>query len=148
GSVEAPQLLEYLLSVLPRHGGHVLRTSGRSALAQFGRPGDALACAMATQRALGRSDLRIALHTGREAEASPTPGSHGASETTEEHTTRILIAAHGGQILCSEAAAGLLRRSLEPGVRLVDLGSYRLRNEKLPERLFQIDAPELPRREF
>ena len=43
------------------------------------------------------------------------------------HASRMLMAAHGGQILCSEITAGLLRRrgamkpeGVEPGVRLVD----------------------------
>jgi hypothetical protein len=40
---------------------------------------------------------------------------------------RLLAAGHGGQILCSEETATLLRREVEPGIRLVDLGVYRLR---------------------
>src|SRR5262249_40909846 len=61
---------------------------------------------------------------------------------------RVLVAGHGGQILCSEASAVLLRRDLEPGVRLTDLGVYRLRDVALPERLFQVEYLGMGQREF
>ncbi len=55
--------------------------------------------------------------------------------------SRILTAAHGGQILVAEPTAALVRRDLEEGVRLVDLGVYRLRDVPTPERLFQVEHP-------
>jgi len=64
------------------------------------------------------------------------------------HASRVLTAGHGGQVLCSEGAAGLLRRDLEPGVRLVDLGVYQLRDVEVPERLFQVSYPGMDPEKF
>ncbi|MBI2299067.1 MAG: tetratricopeptide repeat protein [Armatimonadetes bacterium] len=58
--------------------------------------------------------------------------------------SRMLTAGHGGQILVSEATAALLRRDLADGLRLVDLGVYRLRDVATPERLFQVEYPGMP----
>jgi hypothetical protein len=55
--------------------------------------------------------------------------------------SRILSAAHGGQILCSAATAELLRggrQEEEEAVTLADLGLYRLRGLDEPARLFLI----------
>jgi len=66
----------------------------------------------------------------------------------------VLLAAHGGQILCSEETAVLLRWDLEPGIRLIDLGLYRLGdlpNASVfprPGRLFQVERSDLPPRTF
>jgi DNA-binding SARP family transcriptional activator len=62
-------------------------------------------------------------------------------DTVTHRASRILTTGHGGQILCSEATAGLLRRDLATDRRLTDLGSYRLRDLPAQERLFQIDCP-------
>lgn len=60
--------------------------------------------------------------------------------------TAVLPAAHGGQVLCTESTAGLLRGNLDADVRLHDLGYFRLRNVEAPERLFAVEytgmAPE------
>jgi class 3 adenylate cyclase len=64
------------------------------------------------------------------------------------HASRVLTAGHGGQVLCSEGAAGLLRRDLEPGVRLVDLGVYQLRDVEGRERLFQVGYPGMDPEKF
>jgi predicted ATPase len=59
-----------------------------------------------------------------------------------------LTTGHGGQVLCSEATASLLRRDLDESVRLVDLGAWRLRDVQTPERLFQVDYPGMPEQAF
>jgi predicted ATPase len=51
---------------------------------------------------------------------------------------RIAAAAHGGQVVISEATAHLLTGSLPDGVRLLDLGTHRLKDLAQPERLFQL----------
>ncbi|HLJ78016.1 MAG TPA: tetratricopeptide repeat protein [Acidobacteriaceae bacterium] len=78
----------------------------------------------------------MALHTGdmeAEGEDYRGPALHRAS--------RMLIAARGGQILLSDATAGLIRRDLSKEIRLVDLGVYRLRDVPTPERLYQVEYP-------
>lgn len=126
-----------------RHGGHEVNEAGDSFVIAFAGAGEALACALAAQRALDAVDwpegiaglkVRIALHTGDvELESGEYRGQ------TLHRADRILGAAHGGQMLCSEATYSLLRRDLDPGVRLRDLGVYRLRDLDAPERLYQIE---------
>ncbi len=57
---------------------------------------------------------------------------------------RIAAAAHGGQVLLSEAARVLSERSLPPGVGLRDVGVHRLKDLPEPERLTQLVIDGLP----
>jgi predicted ATPase len=135
-----------------QHRGREVKELGDGFLVAFERAGDALACAIAGQRALaahswpeevGPLRARLALHTGDvQVEANDYHG------PVLNCLSRILVAGHGGQILCSEATAVLLRRDLEPGVRLRDLGVYRLRDVAVPERLFQVEDPRAAIHEF
>jgi predicted ATPase/DNA-binding SARP family transcriptional activator/class 3 adenylate cyclase len=135
-----------------QHGGYELKEMGDGFLVAFPHAGSALACAIASQRALaahpwpqvsGTLWVRMALHTG---DVRAQEGDyHGLVLNL---ASRMLLAGHGGQILLSEGTASLLRRDLEPGVRLVDLGVYRLRDVVEPERLFQVEYPEMARRVF
>ena len=135
-----------------RHGGHEVKEAGDSFVVAFASAGDATACAVECQRALTQQEwppaigplrVRMAVHTG---DVALTEGEYQG--LVLHRAARILTAAHGGQILCSEAIATLVRRDLEAGVRLADLGPYRLRDVPTPERLFQLDYPEMPQREF
>src|SRR5207249_6144304 len=100
-----------------RHGGQEVKEAGDSFLVVFAGVGDALACAIASQRSLdtqpwpekvGRLKVRMALHTG---DVDLDAGEyHGLML---HHAARMLSAAHGGQILVSEATAGLLKRDLD-----------------------------------
>jgi predicted ATPase len=58
-----------------------------------------------------------------------------------------MAAAHGGQILASQALAVLLAERLPPAVTLQNLGAVRLRDLASPERVYQVVHPAL-RREF
>jgi hypothetical protein len=53
--------------------------------------------------------------------------------------------AHGGQILLSSITAELAREHLPEKTYLFDLGEHRLKDLSKPERLFQFNAPDLPR---
>ncbi|WP_394793210.1 tetratricopeptide repeat protein [Armatimonas sp.] len=135
-----------------RSGGHEVKEAGDSFLVVFASVGDALACAIACQRALekqawpeeiGPLRVRMALHTG---DVELAGGEyHGI---LLHRAARMLSAAHGGQILCSEASSNLLSRDLEPQVLLKDLGIWRLRDIQEPERLFQASYPDMALTEF
>jgi predicted ATPase/DNA-binding SARP family transcriptional activator len=154
-----------LRRLLREHGGREVRADERSVAVAFSCASDALAAAIASQRAVTAGfgpegapqaawfdglRVRMALDTG---EVAAQDGVwYGAALP---RAARLLLAAHGGQILCSEETAILLRRVVEPGVRLVGLGPYRLpatRADGLPaaapERLFQIEYPGMERQEF
>jgi predicted ATPase/class 3 adenylate cyclase len=128
------------------HGGCVVKDTGDGAFAVFSRASDGVAAAVAAQAALAGaswSDLgalptRMGLHT---AEADPVDGDyHGAAVN---RCARIMGAAHGGQILVSEATEERSLGQLPSRVSFVDLGSHRLRDLSDPIRLFQVLHPDL-----
>jgi len=134
---------------IERHGGHVFKTVGDAVCAAFPRAADALAAAVAAQRALaadadrwreiGGLRVRMAVHAG----AAEARGGDYVGPPLNR-VARILDAAHGGQILLSAAAQELARDALPPGVALRDLGAHRLKDLTHPERLFAVAAPGLP----
>lgn len=134
-----------------QHGGHIFQQAGGSFRVVFAGAVNALLCAVAIQRGLARQaeekenvpKIRIVLHTGDV--NAPQGDYHGRVLT---RALRMLMVGHGGQILCSEATAALLHRDLETGIRLADLGVYRLRDASTPQRLFQVEYPEMPERQF
>jgi len=56
---------------------------------------------------------------------------------------RIVGAAHGGQVLLSQAVAALVSNRLPPGVTLRDLGRVRLRDLASPEHVYQLAHAQL-----
>ena len=81
----------------------------------------------------------MGIHTGEATEAST-----GLVGYEVHRAARIAAVAHGGQVLLSSAAAGLVEDSLAPDVALRDLGSHRLKDLGRPERLFQLLSEGLP----
>lgn len=139
-----------------QHGGHEVQDVGDAFIVAFARAGDALACAVAGQRALaseagpeavGAPRVRMALHTG-----DVEWGEGKYRGPVLPHGSRIVVAAHSGQILCSESTAALLRRreiaDMEPVMELVELGIYRLPGATTSERLFEVRYPDRVAREF
>ncbi len=132
-----------------QHGGRLVRPRGErdSLFSVFARASDAVAAAYALQQALLVEPwptptplrVRIALHTG---EADLRADDYVGPVVTR--CARLGAAAHGGQILLSEATADLVRDTLPPGVELRALGAYRLADLFRPERIFQLIAPDLP----
>jgi predicted ATPase/DNA-binding SARP family transcriptional activator/class 3 adenylate cyclase len=136
-----------------RHDGYEANAMGEGFLVAFQDAGAALACAVEAQRALaahawpeavGPLRVRMALHTAFDAE--PIGGVYRLIEL--HHGERMVKAAHGGQLLCSQRTADLLRPGLGKEIQLVDLGLYRLRGVSQPARLFQVEYPEMAQREF
>ena len=56
---------------------------------------------------------------------------------------RIAAVGHGGQVLLSSAAAGLIQESLPVDMSLRDLGAHRLKDLGRPETIFQLVAEDL-----
>jgi class 3 adenylate cyclase len=128
-----------------RHGGREVKEAGDSFVVAFAGARNALACAVACQQALaaqtwpeatGALRVRMAVHSG---DVEVQQGEYQG--VTLHRASRMLTAAHGGQILISEATAALVRRDLPEDTRLLDLGVYRLRDVPTPEHLFQAQYP-------
>ena len=128
--------------------GMVVKMSGDGIHAAFDDPLDALNATLDLQRALADPEsthgislrVRCGLHAGvNERRDNDFFG------PAVNRAARIMSAAHGGQILISEAVAALLRDRLPESMTLNDLGSVRLRDLESPERIYQVADPALPR---
>ena len=128
------------------HRGTLVKTTGDGLYAVFDDPLDAIAAVIQFQ--LGLADI----------ESVPGPALRarcGLHAGVDEHrdkdffgrdvnrAARIMSAAHGGQVLVSQAVALLTRDRLPTGVELRDLGAVRLRDLATPERLYQLQHPRL-----
>ena len=132
---------------LESHGGFIFKTVGDAFCVAFDTAADGATAAVQGQRTVvaERWDgidgikVRMALHTGA---AERRDGDYFGQALNR--VSRILAAAHGGQILLSLATEELVRDSLPEGVRLRDLGERRLRDLARPENIFQLIATDLP----
>ena len=120
-----------------------INTQGDSFFAAFASPSDAIAAAVAIQRAIAAEPwpkgvtlrVRIGLHTG---EAQVAGDDYVGLDV--HRAARIMAAAHGGQIVVSDTTHALAQRALHDGIELQDLGQHRLRDLTAPERLFEVQA--------
>jgi class 3 adenylate cyclase len=128
-------------------GGRELDTQGDSFFYAFERARDAVAAAVAAQRALathGWPDgeevrVRMSVHTGE-----PVVGEEGYVGIDVHRAARICSAGHGGQVLLSATTAALVSGGLPEGVTQVPLGDVRLKDLAEPERVVQLDIEGLP----
>lgn len=130
-----------LRSAVERNGGTVIKATGDGLHAAFRDPRDAIAAAVDLQSALGNPrstsglllPVRCGVHAGvteaRDGDFFGGPVNRAA---------RVMSAAHGGQVLTSQAVADLAYERLPAGVSLRDLGVVRLRDLSTPERIFQV----------
>lgn len=130
-----------------QHGGHEIDTQGDSFFVAFRRARDAVAAAVAAQRALAAHEwpesaevrVRMGLHSGE-----PVVGKDRYTGLGVHRAARVGAAGHGGQILLSETTRSLVEDDLPPGVRLRDLGRVRLKDLDRPERISQLLVEGLP----
>jgi predicted ATPase len=128
-------------AALEVHGGHEEGTQGDSFFAAFTSPKACVAAAIEMQRMLALQEwpvgeqlrVRMGIHTGEVAEMST-----GLVGYEVHRAARIAAVGHGGQVLLSSAAAGLIEDTLPPEVSLRDLGSHRLKDLGRPETIFQL----------
>jgi predicted ATPase/class 3 adenylate cyclase/DNA-binding CsgD family transcriptional regulator len=124
------------------HGGvrPVEQGEGDSFVAAFARASDAVACAVALQRApLAPIRIRVGVHTG---EIQLRDEAYYVGPTINR-TARIRDLAHGGQTVLSGVTESLVVDRLPEGVWLTELGSYPLRSVPRPERVVQLCHPDL-----
>jgi class 3 adenylate cyclase len=130
------------------HDGHVIDTQGDAYFAAFERAADAVVTAIDVQRGLADAEwpdgaqlrVRIGLHT-----AEPYLHASGYVGIGVHRAARICAAAHGGQILVSNATAGIIE-DLEPAeFELHELGEFHLKDIARPQQLFQVVVQGLER---
>jgi predicted ATPase/class 3 adenylate cyclase len=126
--------------------GVVVKTTGDGVHAAFDDPLDALAATLKLQQALANPEathgimlaVRCGVHAGvverRDNDFFGSPVNRAA---------RIMAAAHGGQVLLSQAIVSLVGEHLPAGMGLRDLGVVRLRDLTSVEHVFQLLHPQL-----
>jgi len=130
--------------------GVVVKMIGDGVHAAFDDPLDAVRATLELQREIAVLEaengiplrIRCGLHAG--VHERRDNDYFGAAVN---RAARITSAAHGGQILLSNAVVALLADRLPANVELHDLGSVRLRGLMTPEHVFQVVHPDL-RRDF
>jgi len=129
--------------------GQEMGTEGDSFFVVFSSAGDAVRCCLVAQRALASHDwpggvavrVRMGLHSGE-----PTVQEDDYVGMDVHRAARIAAAAHGGQVVLSEATRLLVESRLAADVSVRDLGFHRLKDIEAPERVYQLVAPGLPDR--
>src|SRR5262245_15948578 len=137
---------EILGAATAAHGGAGYATGGDGCVFLFGSPSSAVAAAVEAQRALAVERwpegvsvrVRMAIHAGEVADLGDE-----LFGMALYHVSRMLGVTHGGQVLLSGAAVGLLTE-LPPGIALRDLGPHRLRDVVRPVQLHQAVAEGIP----
>ena len=131
-----------LRSAFARPGATELGTEGDSFLVVFPEAADAVRAAVRAQLDLAAASwpesasvrVRIGIHSG-----SGTLGGDDYVGIDINRAARIASAAHGGQVLISDATRALVADRLPDGVRLQSVGSYRLKDLPGTERLWQLE---------
>ena len=128
-------------------GGVEVSTHGDAFFVAFRSPAGAVGAAVAAQRGLAAHDwspgpavrVRMGVHTGE-----GTRGGDDYVGIDVHRAARIADAAHGGQVIVSDATRGLVQHALPAGVSLRDLGPHHLRGIEDPEGLHQLVVDGLP----
>jgi DNA-binding NarL/FixJ family response regulator/class 3 adenylate cyclase len=121
-------------------GGHEVDSRGDELFAAFATSEEAASAAVDAQRRLGGHNwpapvrVRIGLHT-----AAATLDEDGYIGVDVHRAFRIANAGHGGQVVASEALAV----ALSPEHEFRDLGLWLLPDLPEPERIFQLEGPDL-----
>ena len=137
-------------SAVESRGGRVVKTTGDGVYAAFDNALDAVAATVDLQQALADSTatngvplrVRCGLHVGV---VEPRDNDYFGSPVNR--AARIMSAAHGGQVLMSQAVVDCVREKLPATLALRDLGMVRLKDLSGPEHVYQVIHPNL-RQEF
>jgi predicted ATPase/class 3 adenylate cyclase len=130
-----------LRAAIAEGDGRELGTEGDSFFAVFPAPVGAVRAAVQAQRELAATawpdgaavQVRMGLHTGE-----GILGGDSYLGLDVNRAARIAAAAHGGQVLLSDATRALVERDLPSGTRVRDLGLHRLKDLTQPERLHML----------
>jgi predicted ATPase/class 3 adenylate cyclase len=135
-----------LRTAFVEHCGCEVDTQGDAFFYAFPRAHDAVAGAVAAQRALTAHPwpeglalrVRIGIHTGE-----PTATGEGYVGIDVHRAARVMSAGHGGQVLLTQSTRDLLPEKLSDAVSLRDLGEHRLKDLTHPQRIYQLAIPGL-----
>jgi class 3 adenylate cyclase len=138
-----------LREAVEAHGGTEIETTGDGFFIAFESARNAVAAAADAQIVLaafewpteGQVRVRMGLHT-----AEPHLSKEGYVGVGVHRAARICEAARGGQILISNATAGIIDDADLSDLEIVDLGEHELKGLPHAQRLFQVSVRKLPSR--
>jgi predicted ATPase/class 3 adenylate cyclase len=124
------------------HGGVEISTEGDAFFVVFTDAAQAVVAAAAAQRALAEHEwsagepvrVRMGMHTGR---GQLVGDNYGGLDV--HLTARVSSAAHGGQVLLTEATKVLVAEGLDDGIAVRPLGSHRLKDFDRQLQIYQLD---------
>ncbi len=128
--------------------GFTFARMGDGMAAAFGSARDGVLAAAGFQRALadepwdtpGPLRARIGLHT----DEGVVVNDNNYASPPINRCSRLMSAAHGGQVVISGSTEMLVREQLPEGMGLLDLGEHRLRDLGSPVRAFQLFSDNAP----
>jgi len=129
------------------HNGRIVKTTGDGLHAVFESAADGVLAAVSMQQAMGDEvwpaetgplEIRIGLHSG---ESQERAGDYYGS--TVNTAARVMDLGHGGQVLLSEVTVLLLRGQGLADITFGDLGVHQLKGLAQPERIYQLNHPDL-----
>ena len=130
------------LATVAAHGGIVFKHVGDGLIARFEAATEAVLAAIELQQKLAGTVadklVRVAVHSG-----TVTEKDGDLFGPAMNRGARLVAAAHGGQVICSQATAELVRDDLPADAALSDLGNFRLHGLARPEHVWQVVAPGL-----
>jgi predicted ATPase/class 3 adenylate cyclase len=138
---------EIVRAAIAGDDGFEVSTEGDAFFAAFPTAPPAIRAVVGAQRALAAHSwpddapvrVRMGLHTGE-----GRLGGDNYVGLDVHRAARIAAAAHGAQVLLSEATRALVASQLPPGVALRDLGGHRLKDLPEAERIWQLEIEGLP----
>ena len=127
--------------------GTVVKLTGDGFCAVFATAAAAIAAAVAFREELrkrvwpeiGRLRARVGLHAGT---AERRGGDYFGR--TVNRCARLMAAAHGGQVVCTESVADLVKESELAHLVFVDLGRHRLKDLASVEHVYEVRTPDDP----
>jgi predicted ATPase/class 3 adenylate cyclase len=134
-------------AAVEEYNGRIVKTTGDGLHAAFESAIDGVLAAVSMQRAMLAEDwpaetgplrIRIGLHCGASQERA---GDYYGS--TVNTAARVMDLGHGGQVLLSEVTVLLLRGQGLTDITFSDLGTHRLKGLAQPERIYQLQHPDL-----
>jgi predicted ATPase/class 3 adenylate cyclase len=139
---------ELLEKAIADNDGYVFSRMGDGMAAAFSTATNAVVAASSIKQVLAQENwrtvaplkTRIGLHT---AEAVIVDDS-GYANLPINRCSRLMAAAHGGQIVVSGATEALVSDQLPDGLRLLDLGEHRLRDLGHPMPVFELASSDHP----
>ncbi len=132
-------------TIVRENGGRVFKITGDSFFCIFDYLDTALGCALTLQQRLATEPwnqpanplkIGIVINTGS---AGEQDGEYRGEVI--DRTTALLAVVNGGQILLSQAAAGLARARFDDALVFVDLGKHLLNDLLEPEPITQVNRP-------